>query len=179
MKKFLFSACLLFACAAHAQSTTEVKCIMYKDLVSASALDTAKLNSFFLSSGYEPMGTPGATIMFRSGDAEMITFKRNEKGDLTEIVYNTTQENCFKSIESELAAAGFKSDIKWEGGASASTGYKSAAYGVFMYKATTFVENEGQKTYSASYIITIYPLEQYNSKREKYKSNPKLKITEF
>lgn len=128
--------------------------------------------------GFSLMVSTVTEITFSGDEETMITLVRKEGTDtVTEIRYNTKADSCFAGMEKQMEAGKFVKDFKWEGGSTSSTGYENEMYGAYLYRASTFVQDPSNT--SASYIITVYSLAQYRLKKEKYKTNPKLKITEY
>lgn len=179
MKKLLIALALLLSVKIYAQTGSAKKCLSYDNLVALMQGKTDKqIEAYLARYGFTLTVNSGDEIMFSADETVMLTVEKDES-QVISVRYNASDEACFKAMEEQVAAAKLVKDISWDTEAGASTGYEGQSTGIFLYKALTYVENDGVKTYSNSYIISLYPKEQYLAKKEKYKSNPRLKVTEY
>jgi hypothetical protein len=117
-------------------------------------------------------------LAFNGTTMSMLNVKKNE-GGLSNVEFNMEHGDCFSDIEKQIEAAGFKKDFKWEAGLASSNGYESVDKGIFMFSSKKFTEVDGKKVEGITYICTILSIADYLKKKEMYKSNPKITITEF
>ena len=176
MKQTFLSLILLLSINCFAQSH---ECLTLADLLKLGPMtEAAKIEEVVKPAGYTFTVENAGSLAFSGTTMSMLNVKKTEGGQST-VEFNMEHGNCFNDIIKQLESAGFKKDFKWEAGLASSNGYESEDKGLYMFTSKKFTEVDGKKIEGTTYICTILNKIDYLKKKELYKSNPKITITEF
>jgi hypothetical protein len=155
------------------------ECLSLADLLKAGSMkNETEMEALVKPAGYTLAGTNANGISFTGSTLSMLSIKKTEGGQ-SNVEFNMEHGDCFSEIEKQLESAGFKKDFQWEAGKASSNGYESATMGVYMFTSKKITNVDGKDVEGTTYICTILNKADYLKKKEVYKSNPKIKVTEF